>query len=139
MKVFLKCLSVCVLQYMEEFAELLVPVTDPRHQVVERLVQHLAQRNKDIPEVSDVSWNVHVVQSPNVNAFVLPVSNRKADVDLQIFMSFMSFWHFVTSLKSYVNLHIFYIVFRSVSSMKYPCDSARWIVLYLACICFLAA
>lgn len=71
----LKC--VCVLQYMEEFAELLVPVTDPRHQVVERLVQHLAQRNKDIPEVSDVSWNVHVVQSPNVNAFVLPVSNRK--------------------------------------------------------------
>ncbi|XP_036971545.1 metalloendopeptidase OMA1, mitochondrial [Acanthopagrus latus] len=58
--------------YMEEFAELLVPVTDPRHQVVERLVQHLAQRNKDIPEVSDVTWNVHVVQSPNVNAFVLP-------------------------------------------------------------------
>lgn len=58
--------------YMEEFAELLVPVTDPRHQVVERLVQHLAERNKDIPEVSDVSWSVHVVQSPNVNAFVLP-------------------------------------------------------------------
>ncbi|KAK5869957.1 hypothetical protein PBY51_024630 [Eleginops maclovinus] len=58
--------------YMEEFAELLVPVTDPRHQVVERLVQHLAERNKDIPEVSEVSWSVHVVQSPNVNAFVLP-------------------------------------------------------------------
>ncbi|TMS20629.1 Metalloendopeptidase OMA1, mitochondrial [Larimichthys crocea] len=58
--------------YMEEFAELLVPVTDPRHQVVERVVQHLAQRNKDIPEVSDVTWTVHVVQSPNVNAFVLP-------------------------------------------------------------------
>ncbi|XP_070688975.1 metalloendopeptidase OMA1, mitochondrial isoform X2 [Pempheris klunzingeri] len=58
--------------YMEEFAELLVPVTDPRHQVVERVVQHLAQRNKDIPEVSDVTWSVHVVQSPNVNAFVLP-------------------------------------------------------------------
>ncbi|TKS74911.1 Metalloendopeptidase OMA1, mitochondrial [Collichthys lucidus] len=47
-------------------------VTDPRHQVVERVVQHLAQRNKDIPEVSDVTWTVHVVQSPNVNAFVLP-------------------------------------------------------------------
>ncbi|XP_076583038.1 metalloendopeptidase OMA1, mitochondrial [Chaetodon auriga] len=58
--------------YMEEYAELLVPVTDPRHQVVERVVQHLAQRNKDIPEVSDITWNVHVVQSPNVNAFVLP-------------------------------------------------------------------
>ncbi|XP_023280012.1 metalloendopeptidase OMA1, mitochondrial [Seriola lalandi dorsalis] len=58
--------------YMEEFAELLVPVTDPRHKVVERVVQHLAQRNKDIPEMSDVTWSVHVVQSPNVNAFVLP-------------------------------------------------------------------
>lgn len=61
-------------QYMEEFAELLLPVTDVRHQVVERVVQHLAQRNKDIPEVSNVSWSVHVVQSPTVNAFVLPVS-----------------------------------------------------------------
>ncbi|XP_041791438.1 metalloendopeptidase OMA1, mitochondrial [Chelmon rostratus] len=58
--------------YMEEFAELLVPVTDARHQVVERVVQHLAQRNKDIPEVSDVTWSVHVVQSPTVNTFVLP-------------------------------------------------------------------
>uniref|UniRef100_A0A665VVF9 Metalloendopeptidase OMA1, mitochondrial n=1 Tax=Echeneis naucrates TaxID=173247 RepID=A0A665VVF9_ECHNA len=58
--------------YMEEYAELLVPVTDPRHLVVERVVQHLAQRNKDIPEISDVTWSVHVVQSPNINAFVLP-------------------------------------------------------------------
>lgn len=61
---------------MEEFAELLLPVNDARHQVVERVVQHLAQRNKDIPEVSDVAWSVHVVESPNINAFVLPVSNR---------------------------------------------------------------
>lgn len=71
---------------MEEFAELLVPVTHPEHQVVERLVQHLAQRNKDIPEVSDVSWNVHVVRSPIVNAFCLPVSDEPSDVELQIFV-----------------------------------------------------
>lgn len=58
--------------HMEEFAEMLLPVTDTRHQVVERVVQHLAQRNKDIPEVCDVTWTVHVVESPNVNAFVLP-------------------------------------------------------------------
>ncbi|XP_024908462.1 metalloendopeptidase OMA1, mitochondrial isoform X3 [Cynoglossus semilaevis] len=58
--------------YMEEFADLLLPVTDHRHVVVERVVQHLAQRNKDISEVSDVAWSVHVVQSPNTNAFVLP-------------------------------------------------------------------
>lgn len=86
----------CMFQYMEEFAELLVPVTDPRHQVVERLVQHLAQRNKDIPEVSDVTWNVHVVQSPNVNAFVLPVSKRQTGVGSQN-MSYVS-------LRSYVRI-----------------------------------
>lgn len=68
---------VCVLQYLEEFAELLVPVTDPRHQAVELLVQHLAKSNKDIPEVSDITWSIHVVQSPNINAFVLPVSEQK--------------------------------------------------------------
>lgn len=68
--------SVCVFQYMEEFAELLVPVTDPRHKAVELVVQHLAASNKDIHEVSDVTWSVHVVQSPNINAFVLPVSEE---------------------------------------------------------------
>ncbi|XP_031689296.1 metalloendopeptidase OMA1, mitochondrial isoform X1 [Oncorhynchus kisutch] len=58
--------------YMEEFAELMVPEKDPRHQVVERVVEHLAQRNKDIPEVSSVPWRVHLVDSPTINAFVLP-------------------------------------------------------------------
>ncbi|XP_029988000.1 metalloendopeptidase OMA1, mitochondrial [Sphaeramia orbicularis] len=58
--------------YVEQFAEVLLPVTDARHQVVERVVQHLVQRNKDIPEVSDVAWSVHVVETPNINAFVLP-------------------------------------------------------------------
>ncbi|XP_047444307.1 metalloendopeptidase OMA1, mitochondrial [Mugil cephalus] len=58
--------------YMEEFAELLLPATDPHHQTVELLVRHLAQRNNDIPGVSDFTWTVHVVQSPNTNAFVLP-------------------------------------------------------------------
>lgn len=59
-------------EYMEEFAELMLPVSDPRHQVVERVIQHLAQRNKDIPGISEVDWTVHVVQDPTVNAFVLP-------------------------------------------------------------------
>uniref|UniRef100_UPI0037E8DFE2 metalloendopeptidase OMA1, mitochondrial n=1 Tax=Semicossyphus pulcher TaxID=241346 RepID=UPI0037E8DFE2 len=70
-----KCMELAALTseaYMEEFSELFVPVSDPRHQVVERVVQHLAQRNKDIPEMSDVTWSVHVVQSPTINAFVLP-------------------------------------------------------------------
>ncbi|XP_007550656.1 metalloendopeptidase OMA1, mitochondrial-like isoform X1 [Poecilia formosa] len=58
--------------HLEEFAELLLPATDPLHQMVEQAVQLLAQRNKDIPEVSEVPWSVHVVESPQINAFVLP-------------------------------------------------------------------
>lgn len=67
---------------MLEFKELLVPVSDPRHQVVEKLVQHLSQRNKDIPEVSEVTWNVHVVDSPVINAFCLPVSDPPSGVQI---------------------------------------------------------
>lgn len=73
---------------MEEFADLLVPVTDPRHQVVEWVAQHLALRNKDIPEVSNVSWKVHVVQSPDVNAFVLPVCKRCRITDFFVYVSY---------------------------------------------------
>ncbi|XP_061634671.1 metalloendopeptidase OMA1, mitochondrial [Phyllopteryx taeniolatus] len=58
--------------YMEEFGELLLPESDARHQAVERVVQHLARRNQDLPEMADVDWSVHVVQSDNTNAFVLP-------------------------------------------------------------------
>ncbi|XP_076873373.1 metalloendopeptidase OMA1, mitochondrial [Brachyhypopomus gauderio] len=57
---------------MEEHKESFVPVSDPRHQVVERLVQHLAQRNQDIEGIDLVPWTVHVVDSPAMNAFVLP-------------------------------------------------------------------
>lgn len=62
-------------QYMLAFKESLVPTSDLRHQAVELLVQHLAQRNQDIAEISSVSWNVHVVDEPTVNAFVLAVSH----------------------------------------------------------------
>ncbi|KAM9796702.1 metalloendopeptidase OMA1, mitochondrial [Syngnathus typhle] len=58
--------------YMEEFDKLLLPESDARHQTVERVVQHLAQRNQDLPEMADVNWSVHVVRSDNTNAFVLP-------------------------------------------------------------------
>lgn len=77
-----------VFQHLEEFAELLLPVTDPLHQMVEQAVQLLAQRNKDIPEVSEVPWSVHVVESPQINAFVLPVSIKR-DTDQKLFFLFI--------------------------------------------------
>lgn len=58
--------------YIEEFKEQIIPVLDARHKVVEWVMNHLVERNKDIPEVCDVTWSVHVVQSPDVNAFILP-------------------------------------------------------------------
>ncbi|XP_054645408.1 metalloendopeptidase OMA1, mitochondrial isoform X2 [Dunckerocampus dactyliophorus] len=69
---YMELAAVTSAAYMEEFAELMLPESDARHQVVQQVVQHLAQRNKDLAEMSDVTWSVHVVQSPNTNAFVLP-------------------------------------------------------------------
>ncbi|XP_026881795.2 metalloendopeptidase OMA1, mitochondrial isoform X2 [Electrophorus electricus] len=57
---------------MEQHKDSFVPASDPRHQVVERLVQHLVQRNHDIEGIDSVPWTVHVVDSPALNAFVLP-------------------------------------------------------------------
>ncbi|XP_071421007.1 metalloendopeptidase OMA1, mitochondrial isoform X2 [Pithys albifrons albifrons] len=58
--------------WMEEFKNQMLPETDPRYQVVERVVGHLSESNKDIPEVSALQWVIHVVDEPGVNAFVLP-------------------------------------------------------------------
>uniref|UniRef100_W5L1K0 Metalloendopeptidase OMA1, mitochondrial n=1 Tax=Astyanax mexicanus TaxID=7994 RepID=W5L1K0_ASTMX len=59
-------------EYMEEFEKLFIPVSDPRQQVVEQVVQHLVQRNQDMDGINYLPWKVHVVESPVVNAFVLP-------------------------------------------------------------------
>ncbi|NXK17905.1 OMA1 Metalloendopeptidase, partial [Arenaria interpres] len=58
--------------WMEEFKNKMLPETDARYQVVERVVGHLSESNKDIPQVSALKWVIHVVDEPGVNAFVLP-------------------------------------------------------------------
>ncbi|NXS68925.1 OMA1 Metalloendopeptidase, partial [Pandion haliaetus] len=58
--------------WMEEFKNKMLPETDARYQVVERVVGHLSESNKDIPQVSALKWAIHVVDEPGVNAFVLP-------------------------------------------------------------------
>ncbi|XP_009697882.1 PREDICTED: metalloendopeptidase OMA1, mitochondrial [Cariama cristata] len=58
--------------WMEEFKGKMLPETDARYQVVERVVGHLSESNKDIPQVSALKWVIHVVDEPGVNAFVLP-------------------------------------------------------------------
>ncbi|XP_038162860.1 metalloendopeptidase OMA1, mitochondrial isoform X2 [Cyprinodon tularosa] len=80
--------------HLEEFAERLLPVTDPLHQMVEQSVQLLAQRNKDIPEVSEVPWSVHVVEGPQINAFVLPAEQASLShvVDLLALILVTAIW-----------------------------------------------
>ncbi|XP_074764167.1 metalloendopeptidase OMA1, mitochondrial isoform X1 [Athene noctua] len=58
--------------WMEEFKDKMLPEADARYQVVERVVGHLSESNKDIPQVSALKWVIHVVDEPGVNAFVLP-------------------------------------------------------------------
>ncbi|XP_062437883.1 metalloendopeptidase OMA1, mitochondrial [Rhea pennata] len=58
--------------WMAEFKNKMLPETDARYQVVERVVGHLSESNKDIPQVSEQKWVVHVVEEPGINAFVLP-------------------------------------------------------------------
>ncbi|XP_055978296.1 metalloendopeptidase OMA1, mitochondrial isoform X2 [Sorex fumeus] len=57
---------------MEQFKDDMLPETDARYLGVAEVVSHLIESNKDVPGVSDISWVVHVVDSPVINAFVLP-------------------------------------------------------------------
>ncbi|XP_039592049.1 metalloendopeptidase OMA1, mitochondrial [Polypterus senegalus] len=58
--------------YLEDFKDNLVPENDPRHKAVTAVLMHLVAKNKDISELSAMSWTVNIVESPLVNAFVLP-------------------------------------------------------------------
>ncbi|NWR71042.1 OMA1 Metalloendopeptidase, partial [Centropus unirufus] len=57
---------------MEEFENKILPETDVRYQVVEAVFDHLSESNEDIPQISALKWVIHVVDEPDVNAFVLP-------------------------------------------------------------------
>ncbi|XP_075688814.1 metalloendopeptidase OMA1, mitochondrial isoform X2 [Rhinoderma darwinii] len=57
---------------IEEYKDVLLPAEDGRYQLVQRIVDHLIACNRDLPEVSKIQWAVHVVDKPEVNAFVLP-------------------------------------------------------------------
>ncbi|XP_057640583.1 metalloendopeptidase OMA1, mitochondrial [Chionomys nivalis] len=58
--------------WMEEFKGAMLPERDPRYLTVKEVVYHLTQCNQDVPGISEINWVIHVVDSPDVNAFVLP-------------------------------------------------------------------
>lgn len=58
--------------WMEEFQNDMLTEEDPLYLAVKKVVYHLIESNKDIPGISETNWVVRVVDSPVVNAFVLP-------------------------------------------------------------------
>ncbi|KAG2461503.1 OMA1 Metalloendopeptidase, partial [Polypterus senegalus] len=71
--------------YLEDFKDNLVPENDPRHKAVTAVLMHLVAKNKDISELSAMSWTVNIVESPLVNAFVLPfLFNRPYSRKLEV-------------------------------------------------------
>ncbi|XP_059922881.1 metalloendopeptidase OMA1, mitochondrial isoform X2 [Gadus macrocephalus] len=91
---YMELAAVMTEDYLEKFAEQLVPGDDPSHRLVEQVVQHLADRNKDVPEVSSIPWSVHVVKDPAVNAFVLPAEQASLShvVDLLSLILLTAIW-----------------------------------------------
>ncbi|XP_034874350.1 metalloendopeptidase OMA1, mitochondrial isoform X2 [Mirounga leonina] len=58
--------------WMEEFKNDMLTEKDARYLMVKEVVNHLIECNKDIPGISEINWIIHMVDSPDVNAFVLP-------------------------------------------------------------------
>ncbi|XP_077005623.1 metalloendopeptidase OMA1, mitochondrial isoform X2 [Tamandua tetradactyla] len=58
--------------WMEEFKNNMLTEKDSRYLTVKEVVYHLIECNKDIPGISEINWIIHVVDSPDINAFVLP-------------------------------------------------------------------
>uniref|UniRef100_A0A4W3KII4 Metalloendopeptidase OMA1, mitochondrial n=1 Tax=Callorhinchus milii TaxID=7868 RepID=A0A4W3KII4_CALMI len=50
----------------------LVPETDQAYHTVQFVFNHLVEKNKDVPGMSRIKWNINVVQDAEINAFILP-------------------------------------------------------------------
>nr|XP_055205850.1 metalloendopeptidase OMA1, mitochondrial isoform X2 [Gorilla gorilla gorilla]XP_055205853.1 metalloendopeptidase OMA1, mitochondrial isoform X2 [Gorilla gorilla gorilla]XP_055205873.1 metalloendopeptidase OMA1, mitochondrial isoform X2 [Gorilla gorilla gorilla] len=58
--------------WMEEFKNDMLTEKDARYLAVKEVLCHLIECNKDVPGISQINWVIHVVDSPIINAFVLP-------------------------------------------------------------------
>lgn len=58
--------------YMEEFKNDMLTEKDAQYLNIKEVFYHLIECNKDISGISEIKWIIHVVDSPDINAFVLP-------------------------------------------------------------------
>ena len=62
-------------QLLECYADNIVPVTHPDHKRVFQITKRLITANAD-EMIDHMNWEVNVVFSDEINAFVLPVSSK---------------------------------------------------------------
>lgn len=61
---------------LETYADHIVPVTHPDHKWVFHIAERLIRANSD-EKTENINWEVNVISSEEINAFVLPVSIKK--------------------------------------------------------------
>jgi hypothetical protein len=66
-------LPVFKLQQVEAFKDKIVPPQHPVYGLLVKVAQNIIDRNQDIDLLKQQKWTVIVVDSPEENAFVLPV------------------------------------------------------------------
>ena len=62
------------LQLLEEWADDLLPDSDPTYARVANVANRLLKANVDVQQIHGKEWTISVIQNDERNAFVLPVS-----------------------------------------------------------------
>ncbi|XP_078263442.1 metalloendopeptidase OMA1, mitochondrial isoform X2 [Rhinoraja longicauda] len=57
---------------LENYKDKFLPTTDPIYKSIQFVFNHLIEKNKDIPGITETKWILNVVDDPEINAFVLP-------------------------------------------------------------------
>ena len=69
----IRCLKFLYFKLKEKLKNKELPSTHPYYLLVVDICRRLVRGNKDVEEMKNQNWIVHVVQDPVKNAFVLPV------------------------------------------------------------------
>ena len=74
----MQLILVTVWQEFESSQEHIVPPTHPVYQRVVNVVRKIVDGNQDLEFMREQTWTILVVDSQEINAFVLPVCNISA-------------------------------------------------------------
>lgn len=63
---------------MEKTKDAIVKTDSPLYSRIERVVKRLTAANQDLQFIANQKWKIIVINSPEQNAFVLPVRKQTA-------------------------------------------------------------